>query len=86
MSVSSFEEQTNLTSRSFQGSRSKKADREDSKAVPLKPCPCPGRQQGRPGNWLRVEMAILLAALIAVVVNADRLADEFRTMTGLEPD
>lgn len=61
-----------------------KADRKDSNVPPLEPHR--KRRQTRLRSWLRVEMAILLAALVAVAFNADRLAAEFRTMTGLGPD
>lgn len=61
-----------------------KADRKGSDATT--PKPHPERRQRRLRNWLRVEMVILLAALVALAFNADRLAAEFRTITGIGPD
>ena len=62
----------------------KKADRKGSDAAT--PEPHAERRQSRLWNWLRVEMVILLAALVALAFNADRLAAEFRTMTGIGSD
>lgn len=61
-----------------------KADRKGSNVPPLEPHRM--QRQTRLRNWLRVEMAILVAALVAVAFNADRFAAEFRTMTGVGPD